>query len=75
MFHKNAATVRLAEHALALATDQVITVPGDEMQFACALDARRAARAVSRARALNFEIDRMIDRLATLYRNAVHDAA
>jgi len=38
-------------------------------------DALRAARTVSRTRAHNFEIERMIDRLATLYRNAVDDAA
>jgi hypothetical protein len=30
---------------------------------------------MSRARAHNFEIERMIDRLATLYRNSVDDAA
>jgi len=38
-------------------------------------EALRDARTVSRARAHNFEIERMIDRLATLYRNAVDDAA
>jgi len=38
-------------------------------------DALRAARTMSRARAHNFQIERMIDRLATLYRNAVDDAA
>jgi glycosyltransferase involved in cell wall biosynthesis len=34
-----------------------------------------AARAVSRERARDFEIDRMVDRLVTLYRGAVDDAA
>jgi glycosyltransferase involved in cell wall biosynthesis len=43
--------------------------------FAGAPDALRAAREVSRARAHNFEIERMIDRLATLYRQALDDAA
>jgi glycosyltransferase involved in cell wall biosynthesis len=38
-------------------------------------DTLRAARTVSRARAHNFAIERMIDRLASLYRNAVDDAA
>jgi glycosyltransferase involved in cell wall biosynthesis len=38
-------------------------------------NALRDARTVSRARAHNFEIERMIDRLATLYRNSVVDAA
>ena len=37
--------------------------------------ALRTARTVSRNRAHNFDIERMIDRLASLYRNAVDDAA
>ena len=36
---------------------------------------RETARVVSRARARDFEIDRMVDRLVTLYRGAVDDAA
>jgi glycosyltransferase involved in cell wall biosynthesis len=38
-------------------------------------DTLRAARTVSRSRAHHFAIERMIDRLASLYRNAVDDAA
>jgi len=38
-------------------------------------DTLRAAGAVSRGRAHHFAIERMIDRLASLYRNAVDDAA
>jgi len=44
-------------------------------QFIESPDALRAARTVSRTHAHNFEIERMINRLATLYRNAVDDAA
>jgi len=33
------------------------------------------ARAVSRERARDFDIDRMIDRLVSLYHGAIHDAA
>jgi len=51
--------------ALAKAIRQLIESP----------EGLRDARRVSRARAHNFEIERMIDRLATLYRNAVDDAA
>ena len=43
--------------------------------FVGAPDALRAARGVSRAHAHNFEIERMIDRLATLYRQTADDAA
>jgi glycosyltransferase involved in cell wall biosynthesis len=38
-------------------------------------DTLRAARTVSRERAHNFAIERMIDRLASLYRNAAENAA
>lgn len=38
-------------------------------------DTLRAARTVSRDRAHNFAIERMIDRLASLYRNAAENAA
>ena len=44
-------------------------------QFIESPDALRAARTVSRTHAHNFDIERMINRLATLYRNAVDDAA
>lgn len=44
-------------------------------RFVGAPDALRTARRVSRAHAHNFEIERMIDRLATLYRRALDDAA
>ena len=58
----------VAEHtpaALALAVARLVE----------SRDALRSARAISRDRARDFEIDRMIDRLATLYRSAIHDAA
>lgn len=44
-------------------------------QFIESPDTLQSARTVSRARAHHFAIERMIDRLASLYRNAVDNAA
>ena len=38
-------------------------------------DRLRAARVISRARAQHFALERMVDRLVTLYRNAIDDGA
>jgi glycosyltransferase involved in cell wall biosynthesis len=57
--------VEATPDALSSAVERLIESP----------DTLRAARAVSRARAHNFAIERMIDRLASLYRNAVDNAA
>jgi glycosyltransferase involved in cell wall biosynthesis len=43
--------------------------------FVVSEERRRIAHAISRERARDFEIGRMVDRLVTLYRDAAHDAA
>lgn len=60
-----AIVVEATPDALSSAVEQFIESP----------DTLQDARAVSRARAHHFAIERMIDRLASLYRNAVDNAA